>query len=153
MDGNKSCIQKNPTAGSSCPSPNSWQKRDKIHFYKNFVTSKHCKGGMNTVLVCRANWAKGIGHFCFSTGCFGSTRFFLHSQDGAAQARTPHLGRIIARVHLGHFPSWSPPAHPSPSATLHPTWTGLEDFPSHFPHSLAPGKPQSNECVKPKCGY
>lgn len=140
MDGNKSCIQKDPTAGSSCPSPNSWQKRDKIHFYKNFVTAKHCKGGMNTA---QSSWARGIGHFCFSTGSFGSTRFFLHSQDGAAQARTPHLGRVIAQVCLGHLPSLFP-LIPHPQPPQHEQ--GLRHFPSHLPNSLAPGKPQSNEC-------
>lgn len=55
MYGNKPCIQKDPTTGTSCPSPNSWQKRDKTHFYKNSVTAKHCKGGMNAVLICTAN--------------------------------------------------------------------------------------------------
>lgn len=91
----------------------------------------------------RASWARGIGHFCFSTGSFGSTRFFLHSQDGAAQARTPHLGRVIAQVCLGHLPSLSP-LIPHPQPPQHEQ--GLRHFPSHLPNSLAPGKPQSNEC-------
>lgn len=137
MDGNKSCIRKDPTAASSCPSPNSWQKRDKSHFYKNFVTAKHCKGGMNTA---QSQLSQGNWPFLFWHRKFWKHQVLPSLPGWCCPSKNSTFGQDYCSGVLGTSPFTVPP-HPSPSAT--PAWTGLEAFP--FPPPKLPGSREAPE--------